>query len=68
MAVDEAGCVHFFGVFRNEAIDDEVIAIGTFDVDIGGGFRRNMSFRDNAWDVPNYGLGLRKTGEGANLV
>lgn len=68
MAIDKAGGVHFFGVFRDQAVDDEVIVVGAFEVDFRGSARGGMSLSDDAWNAPNCRLGLRETGEGADLV
>ena len=68
MAVNKAGGVHFFGVFWDEAVDDKIVIVGAFEVNLGGGVRGDVGLRDDAWNAPNCRLGLRETDKSANLV
>ena len=48
MSVKKAFGVHFFGVFWNEAVDDKIVIVGAFEVNLGGGGRGDVGLRDDA--------------------
>ena len=68
MAVNKTGGVHFFGVFRDEAVDDKIVVVGAFEINFRGGSRGGVGLGDDARDAPNCGLRLRKTDECADFV
>lgn len=68
-AVEERFCVHFAGVFGDEAVDDEVVVVGAAEVDfwVGWGFG-DVGGGDGARNSFEGDFGLWETSEGADFV